>query len=573
MLLPPSRSRRLRGLAVVACAAVALPVAAAAPAAAQTTSTSTSGATSASALRLVLNLPSALPLNPVQLDIDPVAGTVRAVPGSPPEAQAIAAIIAGSIGGEALDLGAASVSLAAGPRSASGSPLAELNDGLNSSGLGDFLQVGLAELEATVTEAPSSAASAGTQLALGLPQPIADALAQVLEPLLAAVEELLAAAAAELGTTTEALCAGLTPVTEPLGDALETVPGAGELLGDVVDGVTAEQAGLLCTLATQLQGVYDELLLSLEDLAGPGGLIDTGVLTTAQSIVTEGSTTTSTAQARIAGVTLLGQDPFGTANALDSTSTAVLGTGTADATVDVNAVSVEALPLLELAYDFEELRGQLLTIPLDGLGTLLDEIEAVLEALNAIGLDGGLVGDPDATLESCPTTLGASLSGTFEQPGVCAAAATPGYGFALTLPAELATALDVTGPLLQLTFSPSAALAGAATTTTAAPPAPQDPQDPQVRLPRTGAETALAGLGLVLLVGAALLRRRRAAAVGPQPSPSAGPPPVEVRGLRRPWRLRPPTAPARAGGRPPPPRSLRPPRWPPPPRAQADVPR
>lgn len=511
MLFHAARSRRLRGLAAAACAAVVLPVVAAAPASAQTTSTSTSGATSASALRLVLNLPAALPINPVQLDIDPVTGTVRAVPGSPPEAQAVAAIIAGSIGDQAQSFGPASASLAAGAeREQVGSPLAAVNDGLNDSPLGDFLEVRLAESRAAVTEAPTSASEAGTHVALGLPAPVAEALAQVLEPLLAAAEEILATAAAELGTTTEALCAGLVPVTDPLGDALGSIPGAGDLLGDVVDGLTAEQAGLLCTLTTQLQAVFGELTASLADLAGPGGLLDTGVLTTAQSIVTEGSKVTSTAASRVAGVTVLGQDPFGTANVLDSTSTSVVGPGTADATVDVNAVDIEAVPLLELSYDFTELRGALSTIPLDGLNTLLDEVEAVLDALTGIGLDGGLVGDPAAALEACPTALGASLSGVYEEPGVCAAAATPGYGFAVTLPAELASALDVTGPLLQLTFSPSAAVARGATTTTAAPPA--ECEGP-CRLARTGGEAALGGIGLALLAGAALVRRRRTAAV------------------------------------------------------------
>ncbi|HWH29076.1 MAG TPA: hypothetical protein VNU26_08955 [Mycobacteriales bacterium] len=512
MLVSAVPPRRVRGLAVAACVAVALPVAGAAPATAQTTSTSTSGATSASALRLVLNLPSALPVNPVQLDIDPVAGTVRAVPGSAPEAQALAAVLAGSIAGQSQSLGAASASLADGaPREQAGSPLAAVSDGINDSALGDVVEVRLAESRAAVSEAPTSTSEAGTHLAVGLPAPVAEALAALLEPLVAAGEQALGAAADELGTTPEALCAGLTPVTDPLGDALAGVPGAGELLADVVDGtLSAEQGALLCTLATQLQAVYTDLVDSLDELAGPGGLVDTGVLTTAQSVVSDGSTVTSTAQSRVAGATVLGgQNPFGAANVLDSTSTAVVGPGTAEATVEVNAVDIEALPLLQLGYDFTDLRGQLTTIPLDGVGTLLDAVEAVLEALTQIGLDGGLVGDPAATLEECPTALGGSLSGTFEQAGSCAAAATAGYGFALTLPPDLAAALDVTGPLLQLTFSPSAAVARGATTTAAAPPAECVGQ---CRLARTGGEVALGAVGLALVAGAALLRRRRPAA-------------------------------------------------------------
>ena len=342
MALTVPRSRRARALAVTAAAAVVLPIAAAAPAAAQSTSTSSTGATSASALRLTLNLPAALPINPVVLDIDPVA-TVRAVPGSSPEARAFAAVLSGSVGTQGRSLGAAEATLPT-PKEAVGAPLAQLNDGINGSPLSTFLQISLADSRAAVTEAPTSTSSAGTQIAVGLPPQLLPVLTAVLDPLLAGVGQAIDAAAAQLGVATSQLCAGLAPITGPVSDGVAAVPGIGLLLEDIVDGVTEPEAGTLCLLGEFLVELKDELTASLSDLVGPGGLLDTGLIEASQSIVVEGSTTTSTSTSRVAGFELLGQNPFGTGTVLTTTSTAKVGPGVAEATVDRTAVEAFARP-------------------------------------------------------------------------------------------------------------------------------------------------------------------------------------------------------------------------------------
>ena len=506
MALTVPRSRRARALAVTAAAAVVLPIAAAAPAAAQSTSTSSTGATSASALRLTLNLPAALPINPVVLDIDPVSGTVRAVPGSSPEARAFAAVLSGSVGSQGQSLGAAEATLPT-PKEAVGAPLAQLNDGINGSPLSTFLQISLADSRAAVTEAPTSTSSAGTQIAVGLPPQLLPVLTAVLDPLLAGVGQAIDAAAAQLGVATSQLCAGLAPITGPVSDGVAAVPGIGLLLEDIVDGVTEPEAGTLCLLGEFLVELKDELTASLSDLIGPGGLLETGLIEASQSIVVEGSTTTSTSTSRVAGFELLGQNPFGTGTVLTTTSTAKVGPGVAEATVDRTAVEAFARPLLTLETDLQTVVGDLAGIDLSGLDQVLAAVTQVLDALAGIGVEAGPLDRADTAIEGCPTALTPTLTGTFEEPGVCAAAAARGFGLAVTLPAQLAGPLGIQGPLVQLTFAPTAAVAGSAPAPVAAPPAPAPGP-----LPRTGPEALLAAAGLVLLAGAGLLRRRRALA-------------------------------------------------------------
>lgn len=511
MLLNAARSRRLRGLAAAACAALVLPVVTAAPASAQTTSTSTSGASSAAALRLALNLPGGLNL---LVEIDPVNGTVRSVTGSSPEAQAYAAVISGALADQGQAFGEAKAMLPQ-PTEADGGPLAALNDGINTSPLGEFLQVDVLGSEAAVTTAPSSDSAAGTALAVGLPAALAEPLQALFAEIIAGLEEVILATE----PTQEVLdqfCTGLTAVTEPvIDDGLGTLPVIGPIIGDVEAGLLDAETGTLCQLRTFLLEVLDELEQGLADL-GQLGLLNVGTLEAAQTIDTEGSRVTATATAQIADVSVLGVvNPFGDVEALDTTSTAVVAPGVAEATVEQDTVDVDVSPIAIIEAEIPEtLEGALLGIELEGVEALVAQLTALLDALAGVGVAAV---DPTTTaLESCPAALTTGLGGTFEQAGVCAAAASAGYGLAVTLPAALAEPLGIVDesgavlPLLSLAFSPSAAVARSATTTTAAPPV--ECEGP-CRLARTGSEAALGGIGLALLAGAALVRRRRTAAV------------------------------------------------------------
>jgi hypothetical protein len=507
MALTVSSPRRLRALAAAAGAALVLPLLAAAPATAQTTTTSTSAATSAAALRLVLNLPEE---NTLQIDVDPVTGTIRSVTGSGPEARAYAAVIAGGLGEEGQAFGEA-IAMLPEPLEASGGPLDQLNDGINDSELGDFLLVEALGSEASVTTAPNSASEAGTRLGVGLPPPLAEGLLEVLEQVIDGIDTLLVELA-PIDEATGAVCEGLSEILNPVGEgagALPVVgPSIGKIINDADEGLNAEDTGTLCELREFLILVLGELDDGLGDL-GEVGLLTVGLLEASQSITTEGRRVTATASASVADIDVLGiGNPFVDADVLETTSTAVLAPGVAEATIDAAAVEVDAEPVALIGTDLsEELEGQLLGIELDGVEELVTQIRALLDALAGIGIEGGRLTAPDDTLEACPEAIDLNLSGTFEAPGVCAAAAALGYGLRVNLPEELAEPLGLAGPLLAVQFVPTAAIVRSETTTTAAPPrAAPAPAGP---LPRTGAETLLAGAGIALIMGAALVRRRR----------------------------------------------------------------
>ena len=504
--------RRLRGLAAAGCAALVLPLLAAAPAAAQTTTTTTTrtAETDAAAVRLMVNLPQG---NAIQLDIDPVAGTVTSVTGRGPEATAIATLIRGSIAGQVQSFPGAEARLPE-PKQSSG-PTSALSAGIAGSPLSQFLAVGVATATASVSEAPSSASSASiANLGVGLPAALNAALQQLLAPLLAGVDQLLAGLAPIDGA--RQVCTALTPVTVPLTGGVGGVPALGPLLQDVVRGTLSPEGGVLCNLRAFLIELRTTLGTSLADLSAPGGLIGTGLLTASQSITTEGSRTTARATAEVANLRLLGQNPFGNVAALRTTSTAFVDGTTADATIDKVAVDAFARPLLTLRTNLEEVTGNLTGINLAGLTGVLAQIQTVLDGLAGIGVRAGPLDAADPVLQACPEQLaGQQLTGTFEAPGACAAAAARGYGIAVTAPAQLATPLGIAGPLVALQFAPTAAVvrSSSTTSTTPAPPAaaPVVPAQPR-SLPRTGAEAPVAAVGLALLVGAALVRRRRAAA-------------------------------------------------------------
>lgn len=504
------------GCALALCVVAAGPASAAVPAtraAATTTtsSTSTAGATSASSVRLTINLPAGTPLGAsIQLDVDPVAGTVRAVPGSNSEAEAVAAVLSGTLAGQSQSLGGADAKLPS-PTSVQGSPLDALNTGIAGSPLADFLALQAANSSADVTTAPSSTSTAGTTLGIGLPTALATPLKAVFDQLIAGLNDVLAGLA-PVDTATQALCAGLTQVVDPANGVAQQIPVLGPIVTAVTTGLTDPQIGVLCNIRTTLGDIVTKLGTSLDSLGGPGGLLSLGLLQTSQSITTATGKVTSTAKSQVGNVRILGQNPFGTAQALTTTSTATApGTpGGATATVDAAAVNVAATPLALFTYDLTTLKGQIAGIDLAGVNDLLAQIQAILDALAGVGVQGGRVGAPTDAIASCPTALTSTLSGTFKAAdGTCAAAAAEGYGLAVTLPDALATAVGITGPLVQLTFSPSAAVARSVTTTTTT----TTTEACSTCLAHTGLETPLSAAGLALLVTAAYaVRRRRSAA-------------------------------------------------------------
>jgi hypothetical protein len=516
----PLRSSTRVGTGVVAGLALSgLLVTSAGPAAAATTTQTVQGATSAQALLLTLNLPGGATTK-ISIVLDPVTGAVRKTTTTT-AATADATVLSGSLGGQSLDSGTSSAKLPS-PTSSSSNPGSAIADGLKGTPLENLLKVELLPSAASVTTGPTSSSDASVaNIGVGLPDALASALAPLTGPLASAVGGVLTTLAAQAGMPASTLCANLTtavgaltPVTGPLQNALNQLPVPIPVSG-LLDTTTL---GAICGLQTTITQLNTALQNALATLTGDSGVLGTGLITSKQTITRSGKTVTSTAHASIDGLTLLGQKPFANAQVLQTTSTAsTAGTaGTASASIDstiANLTGGSVDPFLQVRSTIQGIRDSFIgggALPTQ-LKTLFDDLFNTLNAaLAPIGVTLFKLDDSadSKKISTCPTALTGVLTGTLQQRnGRCAAAATRGVGIAVNLPAALATPLMVNGPLVSLQIVPTAAVAQAqpVAAPVVAPPAPA----PAPRtLPRTGLDTSLAGLGLLLLLGAAFARRR-----------------------------------------------------------------
>ncbi len=516
----PTRTSRCCAAGLSVLAATALLAAGAAPATAQTSAAQTqdvSGATSGSALTVTLNLPGGAATE-VVLQLDPVTGTVsQTVAGT--TATADSTVLRGSLGGRAMDAGTASAMLPA-PRSASSDPAGALAESLAGTPLENLLRVGLLPSTAAVTDAPTSDGTAAVAgLGAGLPDALAGALAPLTDPLAQAADGVLQALSDASTTPVAELCAGVTgavealdPADGPLNAALAALPVPVPVQG-LLDGAAVQA---LCRLSTTLDGLNTALQDALASLTGDSGVLGVEAATATQGISRRGAVTTSVAESTVQGLTLLGQRPFATTEALRTRSTAAVNGLPGGASTDVES-TVAGLtggtvdPFLQIRTTLEGIQGSSV-----GPGVLPTELQTLLTALfatldDALGPIGVAAGPLDGAagsraLQACPTELDGLLSGEFRSPdGQCAAAATRGVGVSVTLPTALSSALMITGPLVELQLVPTAAVAKAQPREVAlsgvSDPAP-------ATLPRTGGSAPLGLLGAGLL-GAGLLARRR----------------------------------------------------------------
>ncbi|MCW2715646.1 MAG: hypothetical protein JWN88_2693 [Frankiales bacterium] len=508
--------RKARGpfLLMTACALV---MASAQPSLAAPGAGDVAGATGATALTLTLNLPGGQ-TNRLVLTLDPVTGSASRV-ATTTAASARSEVLAAAIGTHTAGTGA-SVAMLPAPLTATTEPTGAFSQGLAASPLADLLTVRLLPATATVTAAPSSSSEAAVAgLGVGLPDAVADGLAPLLDPLAVGVNELLRTLSAQAGVPVTTLCAGLPQAVSQLGavtSALEPALAALPVRVEVAQVLDATVLGAVCSLPAVLDDLRASLRAALATLTGPRGVLGTGLIRSDQSVTTGPEGITSRATASVAGLTLVGQQALVGAEVLrtSSTATATGRPGTADATVESSVATLAAGtvdPFVEVRATVAGVRGRL------GGGTLPPALDTLLTALTG-QLGGALVPlritvlDADAAapatrLAACPTGLDGRQTGTFEAPdGTCAAAATRGVGVGVELPAPLASALSINGPLVELQLVPSAAVAR----TQAAPPAAV--AFVARELPRTGSDgNLLGGLGLALLAAAAVLRRRRSA--------------------------------------------------------------
>lgn len=503
----------LAGLAV----STLLVVVAAGPAAAATAQ-DVQGATVGQALVLTLNLPGGAATK-IQLMLDPVTGTVRRTTTTT-AASADATVLRGSLGGQSMNSGTSSAKLPS-PTSSTSNPTGGIAAGLAGTPLANLLKIELLPSNAKVSTAPTSASDASVaNLGVGLPDALAGALAPLTGPLAAGVGTLLTTLAQQAGMPVAALCSNLTtavnaltPVTAPLQDALNQLPLPIPVAG-LLDTTTL---GAVCGLQATITQLNAALQNALATLTGDSGVLGTGLITSEQSITRTGDTVTSRAAASVDGLTLLGQKPFANAQVLQTVSTAsVAGTiGSAKATTEstiANLTGGSVDPFLSVRTTIQGIRDSFLgggALPAQ-LKTLFDDLFNTLNAaLSPVGITLFKLDDSadSKAIVACPNALTGLLTGTLKQrDGRCAAAATRGVGIAVNLPSALAGPLGIAGPLVSLEIVPTAAVAQAQAVAVpvAAPlsaPAPGN-------LPRTGLDSTVGAAGLLLLLGAAVARRR-----------------------------------------------------------------
>ena len=519
--LAPAAHRTTRCVVAVA-AATTLLVAGALPASAQTVDgQDVAGAAAGTALTLTVNLPGGAATK-LLLVLDPVSGTVSRIDATDTVAATSSGeVISGSIGGQVMGSGASTAALPA-PLSSSSDPAAAFNDALGGTPLANLLKIQLLPSAAEVTDAPSSTSEAAVaNIGVGLPDEFAGALSPLTDALSDGIDQLLTTLAEQAGTPVAALCDGLTEavtqleaVTGPLEEALAALP-----ITVPVQALLDETAlGAVCGLPNTLLALNVALQDALASLTGPSGVLGTGLINSSQSITTVDGVVTSTATSSIAGLTVLGQNAVVGADVLRTTSTAsTAGTpGSGSASIDSTVADVTAGLLDPFAAVRTNING--IRDSFVGEGVLPAELEVVFDelfdTLNAALAPIGVVlfkadESPLALpLVGCPTALTGMQTATFVDPaGLCAAAATRGVGLSVTLPAALAGPLMIEGPLVELLIVPTAAVAG----TQVLPDVPII-SPPDVQLPRTGMDSGiLAGVGTMLVLGTALLRRRRLA--------------------------------------------------------------
>lgn len=513
----PARSIRRRARLVALGGTVALTGAllGSTPAsAATTTSTGIAGATSATALLLTINLPMS---NKIQLELDPVTGTVLSATGSNPQATAVATVLAATVGTQSMTSGTASARLPS-PKTSTSDPAAQLASAFKGTPLENLLTVKLLPANAKVTDSPSSESDATVaNIAVGLPQALSDALNMLIDPLQGGVNTLLTTLAGQLHMPVGTLCSNLTTAVDginsagkPLEDALLALP----IPVPVKSLTTTTALGAVCNLSATITSINTSLQNSLDTLAGNGGLLSTGIITSKQTISTDNGGGTSKATAQVAGLTVLGLTPFATAKVLQTTSTATAtgSPGGARASVDSTIANVKGGtvdPFADVKVTIDGLLGQVVKASLPPeFATLLTQVtDALNKALSPLDITVVKLDSSSGLtkLTSCPTSASITkLTGTFEaSDGTCAAAATQGVGLRVNA-GMLTSALGINGPLLSLDLVPSAAVARTVTVSNSSTPSANSGT-----LPHTGASLPLSGLAATGLIGLALVARRR----------------------------------------------------------------
>lgn len=312
------------------------------------------------------------------------------------------------------------------------------------------------------------------------------ALGAVLAPIEAALASALGVTAptdgsGDLTTVVEPVT---TTVTDLVDGALTTLDGVTNDTSAPVSDATRDAVELL---TAELNTLLTDLNAQVLNISNSDTLLDVGLVESSQSVTREAGTVTSSVQNKLVGIDLLAG--LINVSGIESAAMASLGANGASA-ADANATILKAqvgdLVSLELANDLKAKLG----------GTVGDALPAeVVTALND-------------TLAQITTLLTSTLG--LQNPTQAQAFKSHSADEATARVEAASLVLDPLknpdAPLLSIGFVPAEATVKAQSFTAT-------PVQLTQQLPRTGGELPLAGAVATLLIGAALVARRRNATV------------------------------------------------------------
>jgi hypothetical protein len=327
------------------------------------------------------------------------------------------------------------------------------------------------------------------------------------------------------GTATGALntvSSTVTPVAQQLVNTITSALNQVQT-GTPLDNTLNVVKTAVSNLPAQVTQLVTDLNTAINGLTGESGLLHVGLIGTDQQVVPNGSGLSATTTSEIGDVSVLGG--LVGIDALKTIATAAANGVKGGALADVAKSSlahVKIGSLVNVQATVDKINAEIAGIGTDQLTQALG-VDAVGTLENLLSQLNGLLGSTGVQVGYLGTdTKNAATDGT------AATAATDGIGIRVGVPAALAGALDtissVAGgsgssaakPLIELQMVPASASVGQQVTTsepqqvsTARINAPAGPA-PVKKLAYTGASLPLtAGIGSVLLAGAAVAMRRR----------------------------------------------------------------
>jgi hypothetical protein len=312
------------------------------------------------------------------------------------------------------------------------------------------------------------------------------ALGALLAPVQAALQEALGAtAAAPVAGGGSAVAPVTTTVTDLLGTALDAVD---EVSSGATEQVSDEVQAAVDLVIAELNELLAELTDQVLSVSASDTLLDIGLVESGQKVTRDAGTVTSEVANKLVGVDVLGG--LISVSGIESTALASLGDNGLSA-AEANATLLKTVV------------GDLLTLE------VANDLRTALGGSAGQVLPGEVVATVNDVLAQITVLLGDTLglqtpvqAQTHESTSADAASATVEAASLVLDPLRNAQA-----PLLRIGFVPAEA-----TVTARSVAAPVQLAAP-ANLPRTGGELPLTGALATLLVGAALVARRRRATV------------------------------------------------------------